>query len=190
MNKTLKHLSIASALVFLAACNSMWGSIQKFDVLQSFTLTADKADANDQFEKVTFQVGPQNTQAWLVKTFEKKKEMQVALVRTGDKKQFTLDRNENDLALKKTGSQDVQTPWEELWRSCTYSETYTVCDQQGHCSTYTVTRPGQELVRSRTAGSFDFYSVDVANKQGAQLAHLDVKMDNTRIQEQIVAACR
>lgn len=53
-----------------------------------------------------------------------------------------------------------------------------------------MTRHGQELIRQRTAGSYDNYHVDVATKSGAALAVLDVTMDNTKYESQIDSPCR
>lgn len=180
-----KHIALLGLVGILAACNTMWGTIQKFDVLQGFSLTADKSD-----EVVTFQVGSQDVRLWSVKTFDKKKVMHVALVRTTDKKQFNFDQDQNDLKFNKTGSKDMTTPWEQVWRGCTYTETYTSCDGAGHCWSNTITRNGQELIRQRTAGTYDDYHVDVATKTGAALATLEVTMDNTKYESQIVSSCR
>jgi len=190
MKKIMKHLLAIAFIGVFAGCDTMWGTLQKFEVFQSFTLSSDQADMNGQYEDVQFQVGQQNTQVWKVKTFKKKKVMNVALVRASDKKQFTLDPKEFEVKFDKVGSTPVETPWVERTQTCFYQATFTECDSLGHCYSRVVTVQGWERVRTRTVGSMDDYHVALNNKANAFLAALDVTMDNTQTETQVIWPCR
>lgn len=180
-NTNLLFLSLMGLL--FAACGGLWGSVNKFEVFKSFSLSSNNN------ETITFQVGKQDSNLWTVYGTKKNDKQKSYLVRKSDKSKFEVDDKTFTLNSKLVGQADATTDWKNNWRSCTYQEYETICDGQGHCFQQVVTRQGTEYVRTRTVGTYDTYDIAVADKSNQSLAALNVTMDNTSQEVQTLSSC-
>lgn len=181
--KMNSKILLGSILLFLVACNELVGVVNHFEVKNPFSLTSSRG------AKITFNAGAQDGSLWKVSATEKDKKPVLTLIRIKDEAKFELNANLFDVKNKLTHQKDATSAWRDDWRSCSYTDYQYICNGPGQCFTQPITRYGNERVRYRTVGSYDDYDVVLSTKAGAELALLQVTMDNTQEETQIIFQC-